>query len=370
MEQNLRVGENGFQTIGVVSEYDLTIKEKFGTFEIDGEKKTMKSATIYGIISVEVGGEVYKHNVLMGKHTKKGEEKKQFKGICTVAGIDYSFDNGKNCVVYEVNNREMKPIISGKTTIVQLDSNKKEVRTEYKFKGVGAESPTNVDIKGSLERDEYLNRDKSDLVVGIKLSANNISTQVTSTKQSICFVVEGYIKSIADEYDNNGVATGRKLLDLASNGFFGLNVFSFYIPKSWTDDDGNILTANDYVNFCKVGETITVKGSVEAHTYGAKKASTTGAVSFGNEVSIKSGYTITEFITKGADKCTDPALTYSKENIDIAINEYNIFLDDLYKKKLEYFKNKENKEGTSFGTKNATLESLAKFAIDPDDMPF
>src|SRR5574344_1287390 len=325
-EKELKNSENQYELIGTVSEYNLTLKQNTQKVKIDNEEKVINSSILYGKITTDVNGNTYENNILISKFKKNGDEKKSFRGLCTIAGIEYDKDT------YSFGDRPLKPTIEGVTTIVPRDAKSKEENKVQNHKGCGKEADR-VRIVGQTDREEYLNKDASDLVVGKKLSVGNVSTQNVPSEDKATFDIGGCVYAINDEYDNQGATTGRKLVDLVNIGFFGGNVFTLTVPSEWEiegDGETQKLTAKDFLDFVKVGQTITAHGDIEGHTIG-KVADTTEKKSFGQKSEIKGGFTIVEWTLKGADIET----SYDTEDIKQIKKEYDIYLDATYKQKLE-----------------------------------
>ena len=178
-------------------------------------------------------------------------------------------------------------------------------------------------------------------------SASKVTTQNVPSVDRASFDIGGCVYAINDEYDKQGQATGRKLVDLVNLGFYGGNVFTLIVPKEWEieiEGKKQTLTAKDFLDFAKQGQTITAHGDIEAHTFG--KVADTPTKTFGQGSEIKSGYTILEWTVKGANIET----AYDIDDIKQIKKEYDIYLDMEYKKKLEQQKEynaKKNNQSTS-----------------------
>lgn len=345
---------NQFEVVGTVSEFNLTVKQNTQKVVIDDEEKEINSAIIYGTVVVEVNGNAIKTQVLTNKFTKGGDERKQFKGLCTVAGVKYDKDT------YTFGDRPLVPSISGKTTILYRDNTKDE--KEFNGVAVGA---SRVRISGQTDRNTYLNKDASDIVVSKQLTVGSISTENVSAEDKATFDIGGCIMGINDEYDGNGATTGRKLVDIMNIGFFGGNLFTLVIPKEWTIDDNEeevTLTPQDFIDFAKVGQTITAHGDIEGHTFG-RVVDTSEKKTFGKKSDIKGGFTVIEWTLKGGDL----EAPYDIEDIKQVKHEYDIYLDQDYKNKLDALKEKENKKSNSTQKKGLGARSTTK--VDADN-PF
>lgn len=359
-EKEIENSANQYELVGTVSEYNITLKQNKQKVKIDGEEKEINSSILYGTIVTDVNGVSIKNNILTSKFTKGGDEKKSFKGLCTIAGIEYEKDT------YSFGERPLKPTIDGVTTIIPRDAKTKEEHKVQNHKGCGKEADR-VRIVGQTDREEYLNKDASDLVVGKKLSVGNVSTQNVPSEDKATFDIGGCVYAINDEYDNQGQTTGRKLVDLVNIGFFGGNVFTLTVPSEWEIEVGGEtqkLTAKDFLDFVKLGQTITAHGDIEGHTIG-KVADTTEKKSFGQKSEIKGGFTIVEWTLKGADIET----SYDTEDIKQIKKEYDIYLDATYKQKLEQQK-EYNAKKNGGGTKSSSKGLGARATTKSDDNPF
>lgn len=370
-EKELKNSENQYELIGTVSEYNLTLKQNTQKVKIDNEDKEINSSILYGKIVTIVNGCAYDNNILISKFKKNGDEKKSFRGLCTIAGIEYDKDT------YTFGDRPLKPTIDSTTTIVPRGAKSKSDYQVKKQEGV----VTNADrvcISGQTDRDDYLNKDQSNLTVVKKLSASKVTTQNVPSVDKASFDIGGCVYAINDEYDKQGQATGRKLVDLVNLGFYGGNVFTLIVPKEWEieiEGKKQTLTAKDFLDFAKQGQTITAHGDIEAHTFG--KVADTPTKTFGQGSEIKSGYTILEWTVKGANIET----AYDIDDIKQIKKEYDIYLDMEYKKKLEQQKEynaKKNNQSTSKGlgmrgssiTKPDDDDSDNPFAADTTENPF
>lgn len=363
-DKELENSANAYELVGTVSEYNLTLKQNTQKVKIDDEEKTINSSILYGTVVVDVNGTAIKNNVLIQKFKRNGDEQKQFRGLCTVAGIKYDKDN------YEFGDRPLNPAISGVTAIVDRNGNK----SEKKHNGVG-KNADRIRISGQTDRETYLNKDQSDLVVSKRLSVGNISTEVT-TEDKASFDIGGCVYAINDEYDSSGNVTGRKIVDLVNVGFFGGNVFSLIVPKEWTIGEGEdevTLTAQDFLNFAKVGQTITAHGDIEGRTVG-RVVDTNEKKSFGKKSDIRGGYTVVEWVLKGGDLEKEQ---YNTSDISQIKREYNLYLDQEYKNKLEQQKEylaKKNgnssNNGLGLGARSTTPNDKDNPFADMSDDPF
>ena len=260
----VRQAENNEVTVGVVSEYDVRVAECTRECEIDGETKRINSAWIGGSIIVEVNGNAVRHSFRYLdtiRHKKNGDENKIFKGLMTAFGYDVTYNEQTKKLEYNKVGEGLIPKVEGKITFV--DVNKQTTATD-EFKRTG--EPTRVKVSSKLGLNEALNKDQSDLVFYNELPVSYISTTNVSDTDSAIFTVEGVIKDIVDEYDNNGGTTGRYLIDLVVPNYFGVDVFNFVMLDKWTNAiDGEeveftkemFYNATDEANsFCKAGDTV------------------------------------------------------------------------------------------------------------------
>jgi len=134
------------------------------------------------------------------------------------------------------------------------------------------------------------------------------------------------------------------------------------VPSEWeieVDGETQKLTAKDFLDFVKLGQTITAHGDIEGHTIG-KVADTTEKKSFGQKSEIKGGFTIVEWTLKGADIETP----YDTEDIKQIKKEYDIYLDATYKQKLEQQKEYNAKKNGSGATTSKGLGSRSTTKSD------
>lgn len=339
----VRQAENNEVTVGVVSEYDIRVAECTRECEIDGETKRINSAWIGGSIIIEANGNAIRHSFRYLdtiRHKKNGDENKVFKGLMTALGYDVEFNSQTKKLVYNKTSEGLIPKVEGKITFV--DINKNVVNTE-EIKRTG--EPTRVKVSSKLSLNEALNKDQSDLVFYNELPVSYISTTNVPDTDSAMFTVEGVIKDIVDEYDNNGGTTGRYLIDLVVPNYFGVDVFNFVMLDKWTNVvDGEDIevtkemfyNATDEANsFCKAGDTVKLSGDIEGHSFGSVATVSDAKKTFGGGAkNVKSGFTRIEWTIKAADFVEDSE-QYDTEIITKALEEREIILDNHYKQRLE-----------------------------------
>lgn len=343
----VRQAENNEVTVGVVSEYDIRVAECTRECEIDGETKRINSAWIGGSIIVEVNGNAIRHSFRYLdtiRHKKNGDENKIFKGLMTAFGYDVTYNEQTKKLEYNKVGEGLIPKVEGKITFV--DVNKQVVATD-EFKRTG--EPTRVKVSSKLGLNEALNKDQSDLVFYNELPVSYISTTNVSDTDSAIFTIEGVIKDIVDEYDNNGGTTGRYLIDLVVPNYFGVDVFNFVMLDKWTNAiDGEeveftkemFYNATDEANsFCKAGDTVKLSGDIEGHSFGSVATVSDAKKTFGGGAkSVKSGFTRIEWTVKSGDFVEDSE-QYDTTIIAKALEEREITLDNHYKQRLEDYKN-------------------------------
>ena len=343
----VRQAENNEVTVGVVSEYDIRVAECTRECEIDGETKRINSAWIGGSIIVEVNGNAVRHSFRYLdtiRHKKNGDENKIFKGLMTALGYDVTYNEQTKKLEYNKVGEGLIPKVEGKITFV--DVNKQVVATD-EFKRTG--EPTRVKVSSKLGLNEALNKDQSDLVFYNELPVSYISTTNVSDTDSAIFTIEGVIKDIVDEYDNNGGTTGRCLIDLVVPNYFGVDVFNFVMLDKWTNAiDGEeveftkemFYNATDEANsFCKAGDTVKLSGDIEGHSFGSVATVSDAKKTFGGGAkSVKSGFTRIEWTVKSGDFVEDSE-QYDTAIIAKALEEREITLDNHYKQRLEDYKN-------------------------------
>lgn len=342
----VRQAENNEVTVGVVSEYDIRVAECTRECEIDGETKRINSAWIGGSIIVEVNGNAIRHSFRYLdtiRHKKNGDENKIFKGIMTALGYDVTYNSQTKKLEYNKVSEGLIPKVEGKVTFVNVD---KQISLIDEFKRTG--EPTRVKVSSKLSLNEALNKDQNDLVFYNELPVSYISTTNVSDTDSAIFTVEGVIKDIVDEYDNNGGTTGRYLIDLVVPNFFGVDVFNFVMLDKWNNNiDGEeveftkemFYNANDTENsFCKAGDTVKLSGDIEGHSFGSVATVSDAKKTFGGGAkSVRSGFTRIEWTVKSGDFVEDSE-QYDLEIIKKALEEREITLDNHYKQRLEDFK--------------------------------
>lgn len=366
---DVRIADNNEVTVGTVSEYDIKVYECTRECEIDGEPTKINSAWIGGTISIDVNGNAIKHSLRYLdtiRHKKNGDENKVFKGILTALGYDVSFNEQTKKLEYTKNGEGLVPKIEG--TVSFIDINKTIIHIDN-FRKTG--EPTRVKITSRLGLTEGLNKDQSDLVFYNELPVIYISTSNVSDEDSAMFSIEGVIKEIVNEFDNNGGTTGRYLIDLVVPNFFGVDVFPFIMLNNWTNIiDGEeveitkemFYNPNDSESFCKIGDTIKVSGDIEAHAFGNVATATTAKKTFGGGAkNIKSGFVKMEWTIK-AGEIVDDTDQYDTEIIKKALEEREIQLDNNYKKRLEDYKNMQsNKETPKASVKGSAGSNNSPF---------
>lgn len=343
----VRQAENNEVTVGVVSEYDIRVAECTRECEIDGETKRINSAWIGGSIIVEVNGNAIRHSFRYLdtiRHKKNGDENKIFKGLMTALGYDVTYNEQTKKLEYNKVGEGLIPKVEGKITFVDVN---KQVTATDEFKRTG--EPTRVKVSSKLGLNEALNKDQSDLVFYNELPVSYISTTNVSDTDSAIFTVEGVIKDIVDEYDNNGGTTGRYLIDLVVPNYFGIDIFNFVMLDKWTNAiDGEeveftkemFYNSTDEANsFCKAGDTVKLSGDIEGHSFGSVATVSDAKKTFGGGAkSVKSGFTRIEWTVKSGDFVEDSE-QYDTDIIAKALEEREITLDNHYKQRLEDYKN-------------------------------
>lgn len=367
----VRQAENSEVTVGVVSEFDIKVYECTRECEIDGEPRKVNSAWIGGNMIVEVNGNPIKHTFRYLdtiRHKKNGDENKIFKGIMTALGYDVEFDTSAKKLTYTKTNDGLIPKIEGKITFIDINKNTTNTETVRK-----SGEPTRVKVTSKLSLQEGLNRDQSDLAFYNELPVSYISTSGVSDEDSASFAVEGVIKDIVDEYDNNGNTTGRYLIDLVVPNYFGVDVFNLIMLDKWVNvidgEDVEITkdmfyTPNSDDSFCKIGDTVKLSGDIEGHSFGAVQTTSTAKKTFGGGAkNVKSGFTRIEWTVKAGDIIED-ADQYDTEIIKKALEEREIILDNNYKKRLEDYKNSQN------NNQNSAPKASVKGSANGNNSPF
>ena len=367
----VRQAENSEVTVGVVSEFDIKVYECTRECEIDGEPRKVNSAWIGGNMIVEVNGNPVKHTFRYLdtiRHKKNGDENKIFKGIMTALGYDVEFDTSAKKLTYTKTNEGLTPKIEGKITFIDINKNTTNTETVRK-----SGEPTRVKVTSKLSLQEGLNKDQSDLAFYNELPVSYISTSGVSDEDSASFAVEGVIKDIVDEYDNNGNTTGRYLIDLVVPNYFGVDVFNLIMLDKWVNvidgEDVEITkdmfyTPNSDDSFCKIGDTVKLSGDIEGHSFGAVQTVSTAKKTFGGGAkSVKSGFTRIEWTVKAGDIIED-ADQYDTEIIKKALEEREIILDNNYKKRLEDYKNSQN------NNQNSAPKTSVKGSANGNNSPF
>lgn len=343
----VRQAENNEVTVGVVSEYDIRVAECTRECEIDGETKRINSAWIGGSIIVEVNGNAIRHSFRYLdtiRHKKNGEENKIFKGLMTAFGYDVTYNEKTKKLEYNKIGEGLIPKVEGKVTFVDIN---KQITNTDEFKRTS--EPTRIKVSSKLGLNEALNKDQSDLVFYNELPVSYISTTNVSDTDSAIFTVEGVIKDIVDEYDNNGNTTGRYLIDLVVPNYFGVDIFNFIMLDKWTNiiDGENVqftkemfYDSTDETNsFCKAGDTVKLSGDIEGHSFGSVTTVSDAKKTFGGGAkAVKSGFTRIEWTVKSGDFVEDSE-QYDTEIIKKALEEREITLDNHYKQRLEDYKN-------------------------------
>ena len=369
----IRQAENNEVTVGTVSEYDIKIYECSRDCDIDGETRKINSAWIGGNITIDVNGNTIKHSFRYLdtiRHKKNGDENKIFKGILTALGYNVEFNEQTKKLDYTKVGEGLIPKIEG--TITFLDINKNTTNTET-IKNTGV--PTRVKISSKLSLAEGLNKDRSDLAFYNELPISYISTTSVSDEDSAMFTVEGVIKDIVDEFDNNGGTTGRYLVDLVTPNYFGVDVFSFVMLDKWVNIiDGEEIelskemfySPNNSDSFCQIGDTVKISGDIEAHSFGSVATASTAKKTFGGGAqNVRSGFTKMEWTIKAGDIVEDSE-QYDNDLIAKALEEREVILDNNYKKRLEDYNNATANKGS-----NATSKpSIKGSANNASNSPF
>ena len=341
----VRQADNNEVTIGTVSEYDIKVTECQRECDIDGEPKKVTSAWVGGTMTIDVNGNSIKHTFRYLdtiRHKKNGDENKVFKGLLTALGYDVTFNEQTKKLEYNKVTDGLIPKVEG--TITFYDINKNVVNTDS-FKRTA--EPTRVKITSRLGLSENLNKDQSDLVFYNELPVSYITTTNVADEDSARFTIEGVVKDIVNELDNNGGTTGRYIVDLIVPNYFGVDIFNFTMLDKWTNIiDGEEIEVtkemfyepNNADSFCQLGDTVKISGDIEGHSFGSVATTSTAKKTFGGGAqNVRSGYTRIEWTIKAGD-IVDDANKYDNEIIKKALEEREIVLDNNYKKRLEDYK--------------------------------
>ena len=369
----VRQADNNEVTVGTVSEYDIKVTECQRECDIDGETRKITSAWIGGTMIIDVNGNPIKHTFRYLdtiRHKKNGDENKVFKGLLTALGYDVTFNEQTKKLEYNKNGNGLIPKVEG--TITFYDINKNVVNTDS-FKRDG--EPTRVKITSRLSLAEGLNKDQSDLAFYNELPVSYITTTNVADEDSARFTVEGVVKDIINELDNNGGATGRYIVDLVVPNYFGVDVFNFTMLDKWTNIiDGEEIEVtkemfyepNNADSFCQLGDTVKISGDIEGHSFGSVTTSSNAKKTFGGGAqNVRSGFTRIEWTIKAGDIVND-ADKYDTEIIKKALEEREIILDNNYKKRLEDYKaNVGNKTEAKPSVKGAANGGNSPFGNAP-----
>ena len=369
----VRQADNNEVTVGTVSEYDIKVTECQRECDIDGETRKITSAWIGGTMIIDVNGNPIKHTFRYLdtiRHKKNGDENKVFKGLLTALGYDVTFNEQTKKLEYNKSGNGLIPKVEG--TITFYDINKNVVNTDS-FKRDG--EPTRVKITSRLSLAEGLNKDQSDLAFYNELPVSYITTTNVADEDSARFTVEGVVKDIINELDNNGGATGRYIVDLVVPNYFGVDVFNFTMLDKWTNIiDGEEIEVtkemfyepNSSDSFCQLGDTVKISGDIEGHSFGSITTSSTAKKTFGGGAqNVRSGFTRIEWTIKAGD-IVDDADKYDTEIIKKALEEREIILDNNYKKRLEDYKaNVGNKTESKPSVKGAANGGNSPFGNAP-----
>ena len=365
----VRQADNNEVTVGTVSEYDIKVTECQRECDIDGEPRKITSAWIGGTLVIDVNGNSIKHTFRYLdtiRHKKNGDENKVFKGLLTALGYDVTFNEQTKKLEYNKVTDGLIPKVEG--TITFYDINKNVVNTDS-FKRTA--EPTRVKITSRLGLSENLNKDQSDLVFYNELPVSYITTTNVADEDSARFTIEGVVKDIVNELDNNGSTTGRYIVDLVVPNYFGVDIFNFTMLDKWTNIiDGEEIEVtkemfyepNNADSFCQLGDTVKISGDIEGHSFGAVNTTSTAKKTFGGGAqNVRSGFTRIEWTIKAGD-IVDDADKYDTEIIKKALEEREIILDNNYKKRLEDYK-------ANVGNKTESKPSV-KGAANGGNSPF
>lgn len=369
----VRQADNNEVTIGTVSEYDIKVTECQRECDIDGEPKKVTSAWIGGTMTIDVNGNSIKHTFRYLdtiRHKKNGDENKVFKGLLTALGYDVTFNEQTKKLEYNKVTDGLIPKVEG--TITFYDINKNVVNTDS-FKRTA--EPTRVKITSRLGLSENLNKDQSDLVFYNELPVSYITTTNVADEDSARFTIEGVVKDIINELDNNGGTTGRYIVDLIVPNYFGVDVFNFTMLDKWTNIvDGEEIEVtkemfyepNNSDSFCQLGDTVKISGDIEGHSFGSVATTSTAKKTFGGGAqNVRSGFTRIEWTIKAGD-IIDDADKYDTEIIKKALEEREIILNNNYKKRLEDYKaNVGNKTESKPSVKGAANGGNSPFGNAP-----
>lgn len=195
MTTTLNQSKQSFAAIGLVSEFEL-IHESCEVITKDKEGntgKTIDSERIRGKISINIGSGIKTFDVFCTRHTKQGEESKQWK-------------NAESWL-------ELTPtIISSITT---------NFGTEEKNNIIGdKDNASLVSVSGRINENRYYNSNIKDVSVNLRWNATRISTNRVNPDDTFGCTLSGnfFIKSIVHEMVNDE-DTGRLKVSLVSIGY-------------------------------------------------------------------------------------------------------------------------------------------------------
>lgn len=366
----LEQGRNNVTVVGAASEYNLVISEKkMKITDEDGAEREIVSALMYGTLVVESNGGTIKTNMLTSKHRGNGEVSKIFENLCKAFNIVCGYDEEKKQATYDFSDPHIMPKISGKLTIRRLKGKQEETSVR------GTTEATSIRTKGYISRNLFLNKDKTDLIVGKQISVQGIDKNVEGA-DSATFTVSGYVYETVPRVDSNGNETGELDVKFIVPNYKDVDLFTFRVPKEW-EVDGETFTSNEFISFFESTESedenemnmINLVGDIENVSYGSTPKPS--KISFGKQSAVQSAYNRIEWQVKGGSLSEDN-ITGSTDDITEAMKEYSVFLDAEFDRIKERINNNthSNADNEDEDEKPAPKGMGKKSKISAKDLPF
>lgn len=227
------------------------------------------------------------------------------------------------------------------------------------------ENATKVTFSGSMVANDYINVEEQ------LVKAHKISMQLLNKKyqgEMAKADIEGYIQSVREENNSNGIPTGRLLMDIVSTDYFNnaLVLDKVIIPVELAEPFSNMYaegqTAIFHIDYIPYIDEVSTSGD-----------------GIGVQRSVTEGKSHLDMVLVGADKPyeDDDEKALTPEIIRNLLAERKTKLDQI--KEAGYLGNKTpsgnsgNRSGfggSSVSSKNTTRNKPSTMPIDDDDMPF
>lgn len=323
----LKQTTNKSKFIGVLSEKALTVES--GKMK-DDKGKEFDCDVIKGTISIETANGTFPLRVYSKSKKKDRSDNKMYAGLVTIMN-DYV---------------SKMDVSQGKAEVADV-----------------------IDCGVKVDINDYVSKNSGKVVSGVQLSMNKANRVAPDTASSTDLMLEGYIGKIFPETDKAGEETGRLIVTFVTIGYGGVaKPFTIIVPEEWLDDDGNTITAQDFIDSYEVGHTALFYCTLKMTHVGN---TVTSKAFLGKKAKVSSGYDVQEIIFIGGEPPyeddEDDSKCISDKDIKALMKERKLMLEQKEKDaQEEASKPKETKTKKGLGS----IKKIESPVEDDDDCPF